>query len=173
MTYNDNFEELEKTYRSMIYSLINNKFIDNYTKEDLYQECLMVLDKCNNTFVNAKNVKFATFLYKSIQNRLFDLIRVDNALKRPNILYVAPDDTLLMSVLDTTDSVDDEKIELGEIYDKIISELIKLPRGNITLLMYTTDLGAKEIAQLENVSVKRIYFINKQNIKKVKKVLNI
>ena len=165
--YDENFDKLVEKYNPIILKLIKNKFVDGYAKEDLHQECLMILDRCNHDFDDTKSVKFSTYLYTSVRNHLFTLIRIANRLKKPDITYTSYEDSLLLNAMhDDSDDVD--VIENAKLFSSIVTDLLDLPRGYITYMIYVGVMTMKQVTAVEGVSEQRIHYLNKNNLRKIR-----
>ena len=170
--YKSNFDELVKQYHPMLLKLIKNKFVDGYDKDDLYQECLMVMDKCNKDYDEEKNIKFSTYLYASIKNKLFDLIKHVNRDKIPSLVFIDDQDLALIGEVLSEDPSDYSEEDINNLFSKITTELLKMERGYITYMIYVGGLTVKTIADMEHISLQRVKFLNKRNIEKLKKIIN-
>lgn len=162
------FEGLALRVEPIIKKLINDTHLSLYDKDDLYQECLMVLDMCNNTYDENKKTKFTTYFYTSAKNRMYDLIRYDNREKRPDLRSFEDVDILLNDVLDT--NIDLEETGFTDMFFKMIEYLEKMPRGDITISIYRDEMTMKEVAEKHGISEQRVQQLNKRNIEKLKKV---
>lgn len=163
--YENDFELLEKKYSRLIYKFLSNKSISGYEKEDLYQECLMVLDSANKTYDPSLGVQFITFFYINMRNRISNIIRDQGGEKRPNIIFVDVDSALLLNTPSDEDIEEDH--EKLKIFATILHELLTYPRGDITYKIYVMGMTANEVADDEGVSKQRISFLNKRNLKKL------
>lgn len=168
--YKENFEELVKENEPFMRKLIKNKFVDGYDREDLYQECLMVLDRCNREYDDSKNTKFSTFLYISVSNMLADLIKTSKREKRPDIINFDFDDTMFNDVIDNNDVVDE--LDRAVLYNTMLEVLRTLPRGDITIAVYDGQKTMKEVAEEHGISESRVQQLNKRNINFLKKIFN-
>ena len=88
---NEAFEQLINSYRRMIFSIINKKYIKynsvNLSKDDLYQEaCISFYEACKR-FDPKRNVKFSSFAYRVISCRLNKVISKTTAIQK-NELYI-------------------------------------------------------------------------------------
>ena len=75
----DAFKQLLKNHHNMIFRIINNCMLDrgdfSIDKDELYQEASVVLYRAIFTFEEDKNVKFSSYVYVLVRNRIFNLIR--------------------------------------------------------------------------------------------------
>lgn len=73
----ENFEKLERYYRTTIYKVIYTTTTEKerikFGIEDFYQEGLIILLKCLDKFKLDQKVKFRTYLYTSIRNRIINI----------------------------------------------------------------------------------------------------
>lgn len=161
------FEKNVLKYNSMLHSLIKNKFIDGHEKEDLMQLCYMKLYQCMQDFDESKGVKFGTYLYNSVNNMLIDMIRRQTISKMPKLVFVSGDDLILLGAVDeSNESSVDNLYKL----DDIIKELLKLPRGYITYMIYVMGMSFQEVSKIENISKPRISVLNKRNLTKLNEI---
>lgn len=164
------FEDYVKKYNNLIYDFVNKTYVDGYDNNDLYQECLMVLDSALKDYKDDLGVKFSTYLYVRLRNRMYDLIRSSRKL-----VLVDNNDTLI-------DTIESHYSDYTEINDKNNENLMKhivniltdeIDRGYITLLIVNDGLTQKEIADLEGISQQRVAYLHKRNIKALRKKLKI
>lgn len=163
--YESNFENLEKQYSRLIHKFIGNKFIEGYDKEDLYQECLMVLDGANKTYDPSLGVKFTTYFYINMRNKISNMIRKQEREKRPDIIYVDVDSALLLNTPSEEDIEEDH--ERLRLFAELLKELLTYDRGDVTYKILVMGMTAQEVANEEGVSKQRISFINKRNLKRL------
>lgn len=164
--YKENFDLLAQEFTPIILSLIRDKFVENYTRDDLFQECLIVLNNCNKTFDPIHKTRFSTYFYLAAKHRLYDLIREVNREKRPK--YVYGDE--IFNILQGEDLPSEQETN---ILEEIIEELSKLPRGDITKRIYLEGHTLEKIAEEEGISKQRVHFLNKRNLKKLKEIFKI
>jgi RNA polymerase sigma factor (sigma-70 family) len=165
--YEENFEKLVEKYDKLINKVVGRVFISGYDKEDLKQECLLVLHNCNKTFDNSRNVSFITYFYTSVINNMYDLIRKSKRTKVPNLIYVDYDNELLMQMIDPNDVFSEED---DFVVNDIIIALDSMDRGIITKMIYLDGLTQREVAKKENISEQRVHYLNKRNISKLKEI---
>ena len=168
--YEHKFEEHVERYNPLMYSIINKTFIDGYDRDDLYQESLMILHNCLNDFDETKGVKFTTFLYTSLTNRMTDLLRTTNRGKRPEIVYLRDDSRVILDIVANNEDTEDS-VEQLELVNDITNKLLELPRGYITYLIYIGGMSMEEIGNMEGISKQRVSYINKRNIKQVREMM--
>lgn len=164
--YESNFKALEEQYSRLIHKYIGNKFIDGYDKDDLYQECLMVLDSANQTYDPSLNVKFTTYFYINMRNKISNMIKKQDREKRPDIIYVDVDSALLLNTPSDEDIEEDQ--EQLKLFAELLRELLTYDRGDITYKILVMGMTAQEVANEEGVSKQRISFLNKRNLKRLK-----
>ena len=165
--YEENFEKLANQYEKLIQKVIRRVFISGYDRDDLKQECLLVLHHCNQTFDEKRKVSFITYFYTSVVNTMYDLIRKSKRTKVPNLIYVDYDDELLMKILDITE---EDETDDNLIANDMLIALQYIPRGNITKMIYIDGLTQREVANIENISEQRVHYLNKRNIKKLQSI---
>ena len=75
----DAFKQLLSNHHNMIYRIINNFLLDrgdfSIDKEELYQEASLVLHRAVFTFEEDKNMKFSSYAYILIRNKISNLLR--------------------------------------------------------------------------------------------------
>jgi RNA polymerase sigma factor (sigma-70 family) len=160
----DDFEVLEKKHRLLIFKFIKNKYVDGCEQEDLYQECLMVLDKCNKDFDATKSTKFSTYFFTAMRNHIFDMIKTSNRDKRPSFIDAEIDEI----PQEVDDSVDEESNT--RLNSEMLSELSKMPRGRVTYMIVVEGMTMQQVAEIEKVSKQRVHYLHKRNLEKLKKI---
>jgi RNA polymerase sigma factor (sigma-70 family) len=161
--YKENFDELSAEFTPMIKSIIRDKFIDNYSKEDLIQECLIVLHNCNQSFDASHKTKFSTYFHTVATNRMYDLIREVNRSKRPKYIYA-------QELLDSLNDEDDPS-DNSDMLEPILTHLKDIPRGDITYDIYIKGKTMEEVAKENGISKQRVHFLNKRNLEKLREIL--
>ena len=76
------FAKLFKKYYPIVRKFRHQYYIEGYDFEDLDQEAGIVLYRSACWFKPARKVSFGSFYSLNLRNRLFDLIRSNNAQKR-------------------------------------------------------------------------------------------
>lgn len=155
------FEKNVKRYAPLINSLIHNKYIDGYEKEDLLQECHMKLYECMKTFDPSKGIKFSTYLYTSIRNMLTNMLIGQAIEKKPKLIFMSGDDPTLLNAVD---DINFENEDYASILQEIVKELMLLPRGYVTYLIYIGGKTQQEVADLLGISKQRVSVLNKRNL---------
>lgn len=163
------FDDFVKKYDGMIHSFINRTYVDGYTKDDLYQELLMVLNDSITDFDPNNNAKFSTYLYIRFRNRMYDLIR-----KNKKLNVISPDSEIV-------DSIESHYKDDYEVYDKFVDEFSdviletldkELKRGYITKMIVFDGFTQVDIAKVEGISQQRVAYLHKRNIKYLKNKFN-
>lgn len=164
--YEEDFNKLENDYSKLIHKFLYNKYIQGYEHEDLYQECLMVLDTSNKTFDPSFKVKFITYFYINMKNRISNLITQQQRNKRPNLVFVDINSALLIN----TPSDEDVEQNLNDlkVFSALLTELLTYNRGDVTYKILVLGMTVNEVAEQEGVSKQRISYINKRNLAKLR-----
>lgn len=162
------FEENVKKYNPLIYSFINKTFVQSYEKEDLYQEALIVLHEAMGEFDKDKGVKFSTYLYIKLRNKMYDLI------KGSRELTLVDTQSALIEGLVSPDEVfdDDNDAYIDKVEKDLLDALLKMPRGDITYLIIYGGLTQNKVAEIKGISQQRVQYLHKRNLKKLKELFN-
>lgn len=175
--YEPDFERLAKKYRKLLWKFVNNVNIAGMTEEDLYQEMLMVLDRCNKTYDKSKGTRFMTYLYNNLKFHSLNLINVN--MQKSNLPYLMSvtqeyynenhntnDGHLILDIEDTETS----PVEEQALFESMLSELKKMPRGQVTIDLMVDGMSWKDVAKKHNITHQYVYKVNAQNIKKLQKL---
>lgn len=159
------FEKYVEQYTPLFHKMINGRFITSYTKEDLIQECYMVLFNVMKTFDESKGAAFMTYLYTALRNHIVNLISQNNREKTVDLIYVDNNSAVIMNELykDNFDSIDN-----ADFLKQIAEFLHTIPRGEITYLHHFVGITQQEIADMEGITRQRVNYLNKRNIDKLK-----
>lgn len=187
--YEKDFDKLARKYRRLLWKFVNKVNVANMAEEDVYQEMLMVLNFCNNTFDPTKGVRFLSYLYQNLRwkqltlisestlykNRLHNEARsidsFDDYYKKINVFEGAG-----LTAWDIHDvSIEKYKEDMEELKEKalqeeMIEELKKTPRGHITIDLIINEMSYKEVSKKYGVSHQYVYKAHKQNIENLKKL---
>lgn len=155
---NDSFEYLLERHRNLIYKLINHldKDIGDYCidNSDLYQEACIALYESVTLFEIERDVKFSTFAFTYIKNRLLSYVKNYRKKCREDIYsYDREDNFLKFEVRDyTVETFKEEefKKELRTFIENLDEEDRKI------VYMKRDEYSYKEMAERLNTSTKRI-----------------
>lgn len=78
----DALEKLFKLYHPVLRKIRRNYFVGGMENDDLDQEAILVLYRSAQKFESGRNVSFGSYYSHNLRNRIFDLIRSNNAQKR-------------------------------------------------------------------------------------------
>lgn len=175
--YEPDFEKLAKKYRKLLWKFVNNVQIAGMTEEDLYQEMLMVLDKCNKTYDKSKGTRFMTYLYNHLKFHSLNLMNIN--MQKSNLPYLmsvtqeyysenhnAADGHFTLDIEDTEAS----SVEEQALFESMLSELRKMPRGQVTIDLMVDGMHWKDIVKKHNITHQHVYKVNAQNIKKLQEL---
>lgn len=155
---NEAFEQLINSYRRMIFSIINKKYIKyisvNLSKDDLYQEaCISFYEACKR-FDPKRNVKFSSFAYRLISCRLNKVISKTTTIQK-NELYIIDnidDDSRPFIVSDTGFTYEAQYAR--QIFFDSLGDLSG--EDKTILQMRLNNYSYKEIADTLNITPKRV-----------------
>ena len=159
------FEYYVEKYTPLMYRQIRNIFVDGYTREDLFQECLMVLHKAIETFDDSRGASFMTYLYNLLRNMIANLLEKQAREKVPNLVYVDFNSAVINNEMYNANN---DNVEDMETTKEVVDYLMTLPRGEITFLHFMGGLTQQEIADMEGISKQRVNALNKRNIDRLR-----
>lgn len=95
------FKEALKVYRPKIHTFAVNSVhsFAGVGVEDLEQEILMVLWKCLQTYDPNKAAGFSTYFWTTAKNKMVDLIKGMNRIKRQTEWFIMSDDATLARLI--------------------------------------------------------------------------
>lgn len=170
---------IEHNLRLVVY--ISNKYQNtSYEQDDLVSIGTIGLIKAVNTFDSSKNIKFATYASRCIQNEILMFFRKNK--KRKNDVYL--DEVLSydgdgneLSLVDTigTDKEEvEEEIEGKDTFKLVIDIIDTLPKVEKEIIQFRFGIGCEkkrqsEIADLFEISQSYVSRIERKVLKKIKK----
>lgn len=169
------FEEVVGKNAKLMSILASRYNIRGYTRDDLYQEFLMVAWKCYNNFDPRKKTKFSTYLYRSMMLELYRLIN-----KQPEHVLSLDDkysqskksvDFLDLIMSDTEDPSEEEVRQ--EDFERVHEALMSLPRGHISIDKIMHGKSFTQIGSELGISGTRVGVIHRDNIQKARRLLGI
>lgn len=167
------FDELVKKYKSLLWKFAYEVKLKGIEPEDIYQELLMVLHKCNESFDPKRGVRFISYLYPYLRNRVYTII--SNETQKSKVPYNAF--SSLIKHVDSKSGIlevpivgNEESPETYTLVRDILEELDKMPYGFITKAMVMDGVDAKDIAKTLGMSHQYVYKLNLENIKKLKEL---
>ena len=155
----DKFNELLVKHHNMIYKIINifslkvgDYYIDT---SDLYQEASIALYRAIFTFEEDKNVKFSTYAYMAIRNKLSTIIKKYKGMYQEEFfsldLSECSDNMFMVSDV----SLDYHKESRFQDYlDSFVKKLSDEDKKIVDL--YKREYSYKDIAKALNTSTKRV-----------------
>lgn len=137
-----NSEALEKLF-AMYYPIVRKfrreYYINGWDKEDLDQEARMVLYRTACRFEPARKCSFGIFYRYNLRNRIYDLIRVNNAQKRiptePLTSIEANEYLYSNTIADKSASNPIDTAILDEAFRKLYSSCSPLEREAFDIMM--------------------------------------
>ena len=169
-------EELILKNRKLVYYLVNKLKINNSDYEDIVSIGTIGLIKAATTFDKSKNIKFATYATRCINNEIFMHFRKEKS----HINDISLDDSIgndgegneltLRDKIPNSDKDFTEVIEENEIFIKFISIILNLLESRERLIMLYKIAGIKQsfVAEIFNISQSYISRLEKKLNKKVK-----
>jgi len=156
------FEEYYEKYKLLIKKLSNNTKINGYTKDDIQQELMMVLQKCIQNYDNKRGTKFITYFQSSCHYHIIKL-------RKENKFYPIPLDDVEL-VVDISDNFDNGLSKNNSKY--VINEALeKVKFGDFIKMYYIYNIPIKRIAEIEGVSKQYISFSIKKGLEELKSYL--
>lgn len=152
-------EALIKKHEGLLRSMSRRYNVRGYEEEDLYQEFVMVLIDCTRKFDTSRNVKFSTYLYKSIQSRIYQLIR-----KQPE-KTVEIDENTPTPWYELTPDEQDAKDTLEKT---IMQALDGLKNGHITKMLLFENMTLQEVGDTIGKTKQRVLQIHQKNLETLK-----
>ncbi len=152
------FEELLRRYRRMIYKIIyaNNLNSGDFRldEEDLFQEGSLALYESVFSYEEERNVRFSTFAFRVIRNRIKEVIR-EQYRKNSDELYSLDREGNhgVHCVKEDPLSYHKEEVLRGEL-QKFVSGLGNEDRA--ILMMRKEEYSYKEISQRLGINAKRV-----------------
>ena len=146
-------EKLTEEFTPLIKSLCNKTYLNNYTKEDLQEECYLTLLKCIKTY-NPESHRFVAYATNAIKNNLNYLIRKNLKHKEITSQDCLTSNGYLEDLnLSSKDKIDEEI--LHKHTKKIILEAIKILSNEEKELFIYVILKRntlKAYSELKNIS---------------------
>lgn len=163
------FNEYERQYRKMIYSIINKLNVNNnicvLSIDDMYQEGLIALYDAFKTYdCNKYEIAFSTYSYTIIRRRLLRVVEKHN--KKASF------ETIAYDAMENIDYYAEFSYEDKVIYNsgevKLSEYIKKLPKLERQIAeLYIKKNSYKAIAEKLNIKVKQV----DNKITKIKKIL--
>jgi RNA polymerase sigma factor (sigma-70 family) len=153
-------EALIIKHDKLVRNLARKYHVRGYDEDDLYQEFMMVLLDCTRKFDPTRNVKFTTYLFKSIQSRLYQLIK-----KQPLPAYEI--DTNIADNALSPDALDVK----NEQETRMMKALDNIPNGYITKMILFDGMTLQHIGDVYGKSKVRILQIHRENLEKLQAYL--
>lgn len=145
------FRRLFDQYYPIVRKYRRQYYVNGYDKDDLDQEARMVLLRSACRFEAARKVGFGTFFSHNLRNRLFDLIRTNNAQKRlpvePLTSFEANEYFYAAQIADDSASSPIDAVIVDEALRNLYSSCSPLERRAFNLMMSENgyaDLAPKE-----------------------------
>lgn len=124
--------------------------------EDLVSIGTIGLIKAAATFNESKNILFATYASRCIQNEIFMYLKKENSHSN-NVSLNSPisdKDLSLIDVIESEDEAFTDMIENNIIFEKCISIILNFlsPRDKLIMLYRISDISQSDIAEILNLS---------------------
>ncbi len=155
-------EALIHKHEGLLRSMSRRYNVRGYEEDDLYQEFVMVLIDCTRKFDTSRKVKFSTYLYKSIQSRIYQLIR-----KQPDKTVEMDDNTptpWYELAPDAQDAKDETERALMEALDN-------LKNGHITKMLLFENMTLQEVGDTIGKTKQRALQIHQENLEALRALL--
>lgn len=133
------FAQLFHQYYPIVRKYKRQYYINGYDKDDLDQEARMVLFRSACRFEAARKVSFGTFFSHNLRNRLFDLIRTNNAQKRvpvePLTSFEANEYFYAAKIADNSASSPTDAVIVDDALRKLYSSCSPLEKRAFNLML--------------------------------------
>jgi len=151
-------DNLVRRYRPMIDNMYIQYYISGFDRNDWYQEAALVCYQTCNLYNGTSGSKFGSFFKLKFKNRIIDIIRRENALKRKannnaeSLEYLRANDEIIELV-----SGHSQSVETSELIKNVLQEM-----SYLELVAFQYLLGknsAEKICQELNCDFKKLMII--------------
>lgn len=171
--YEKDFEKLVAKYDKLLWKFVNQVNIKGMEPEDVYQELLLVLHKCNVNFDPNKKTRFITYLYHFLRNAVMSMI--SRSTYKSQQVYNNASLLIFSDKEDDERGIDANKIpdtheEIDyELFEDMIAFLEKRPFGDVTIRHLVYGIPVKEIAKQDKTTTQAVYHKHHANLRALKK----
>ncbi len=159
------FLALLSRYEDRIKKLVKRRLYDSSWHEDVLQECRLKLYICMKHWNPAKKVKFKTYLFRSLNNLIYDWIGEQSQV---NILFPIDQNDQRQKIKEVSASDPQADVlvidsELDQIIENSIDICMKLNKKEkmIIKLLLFDGLKPQEISKELNMAINRVYIMKR------------